>query len=1802
MTLYSRFMIAITAVLSLSVHGVGQTTLLPGEARVVMSSGDSLVTGGDVAGDASKRAYIRRIDGTTSSIDAGMLSAREGHSLTALPNGQVLVFGGSTGTNGTYVRSMELFDPTTMTFFSITGSSLVPRMGHSATLLSNGVVVVIGGTTEGGAFARDIEFWDYRTGNVRSLDLGLYLPRSGHEAFLLWNGTILIVGGVGTQGAPIHQSELFVPEAQSFQLLNPGIDPQLEEPNSFLAWSDPGDGATGVALAETLKLRFSRRVLPSTITPQTVVLQTESGDQITGVVAAAENGRLAFFRPASPLSPGVTYTVSVNNIEDLTGDKFSSFSLSFQTDGVIDTGADDGWAPSQNAYNGNWNSGTGLSPMQQLPALKAEPGVTALSGQVLGLSGRPLARVTLSVDSVKATTDETGRFLLKNVPAGHGVLVIDGATANKGAVSYGFFESGVDIQANKTNTLNYTIWMTRLDTAHAVNVPSPTTQPDTVISSPLIPGLELHLPKGTTIVGRHGEKITQLTLTPIPLDKPPFPLPTGLKVPLYFTIQPGGAEIRVPISAQTHSGAQLYYPNTYKEPSGTTYNFWNYDPTSRGWYIYGNGRVDSAQNQIIPDPGVYVYELTGAMVGGASAAKPAEPSGPPGADPVDLGSGLFIYQKTDLALTDVLPIELTRTYTSNDHYPRPFGIGAMDNYDIFMVGDTYPYTYQELNEPNGTKIRFNRISSGTGYADALYQSSAMNGPWYGATMWYNQTPGNGFQLATWIVKNRNGMLFNFPDSEFKDDQVHQALIGIQDTHGNQVKLVRDVNALLTSITSPSGKSIALSYDASSRIIQATDSTGRSVSYTYDSAGRLATATDVLGGTTTFAYNSNDAITTITDARGIQDISNQYDSYGRVIQQTEADGGIFTFAWTPSSNSSQQWITSGLPVNRYDPSQYEGYTGLISQVVVTDPKGYIRQLSYDNLGRLVTDVRAQGQPEQQTFTYQYYADNLLKWMNDPLGRATAIDYDTNSNLTSLTALSGMANASTITATYDPFFNHLLTFTDQLGHSAQFTYSNVGDLSSFTDATGNSATMSYDPLGRMESMKDALGNTYTLRYEGSNLSTITDPVGDVIHRYSDERGNLRALVDPMGSKTTYEFDNMDKLTSMQDALGNVATFSYDANENLTSVRDFSGNTTQYSYDSMDRIVGASDALHRTMSLTYDLDGNIASYLDRKGQTFVDNYDGIGRRTFSGYGAQSANGAMTYQSSITWQYDSGNRVASAADSIAGTISRTYDGFDNLISESTPQGMMSYSYDAANRRSTAQAGGATQISYGYDNANRLTGLSRGSTQISIGYDTAGRRSNMVLPNGVNVSYSFDQASRLQTLAYSYGGASIGSLSYSYDAGGHETGVSGSLAGVLLPSALTLATYDGANQLLTWGGVAASYDANGNMVNNVDGNQYAWNARNQLVGISGNAIRGFGYDAFGRRVAENDGTNTTYFQYDGLNRIADVTGSDTSTWLTGGVDEGFQLTDSSGTWTPLVNEAGSVIALTDSTGSIATSYAYEPFGSSQSSGMASGNRTQYAGRENDLTGLYYNRARYYSPGLGRFISEDPLGLTQGLNVHLYVGDNPTGFTDPLGAEKVPFIFSPGGPGSGPGWGAIGGMVPNAGQDPDDPKGAPDGWGGALGGALGGLAGPLGKGAGAGAGAAGFPELGPPLGAAVGGLIGGAGDLAGQALTKGAKGCPLKDFDWGEAAGAAAAGAAAGAGTGEGGLLDDPAGAALGWLGANPSIAMYFGGPALGLGLLGNAFGNVINNALPPPPGGGPNPGAPGGGGESSRGGKPKHC
>jgi RHS repeat-associated protein len=755
--------------------------------------------------------------------------------------------------------------------------------------------------------------------------------------------------------------------------------------------------------------------------------------------------------------------------------------------------------------------------------------------------------------------------------------------------------------------------------------------------------------------------------------------------------------------------------------------------------------------------------------------------------------------------------------------------------------------------------------------------------------------------------------------------------------------------------------------------------------------------------------------TIRDARNIVYLTNQYDSAGRVIQQTEADGGTYLFSWTPTANPTQARFYSfdpnpgavggsvilrngcwnGFTLNRYSASCGQGYMPLVAQVDVTDPRGYVERVVFGSAGYKTSDTHALGQPEQQTVTYSYYNDNLLQSMTDALGRVTSFDYDAKGNLSRITRLDGTPNTVTTTFTYEPSFNQLKSVTDPLGHTSTLSYDAVGEVASITDPLNHQTTSTFNGLGQVLSVTDALNNTVHFDYFGGDLVRVTDPLGNATTINYDLAGRPTSSTDTQGNVTRSQYSNLNLVTQVTDPQGNNTTFSYDPNGNLLSLADALNHTTSWTYDNMDRVATRTDPLLRQESFSYDSNGNLSSSTDRKGQITSLTYDPLNRTKLVGYNTVVNGGVTSYESTIGYTYDSGNRMTQAVDSAGGTITEAYDNLDRLTTETTAQGSISYAYDGADRRTSMTVAGQPQVTYSYDNADRLTQIAQGTSTVGFGYDNADRRLTLILSNGVNVSYTYDNDSRVTGITYKFITNTLGNLTYSYDSLGQRTQVGGSFAQTGLPAAVVSATYDAANELTNWNGTPLSYDLNGNMLS--DGaNAFSWNARNQVATL--NSV-GLQYDAFGRRIRNLQNTS---FLFDGANAAQELSGSTVFTnLLNGRVDEIFTRIDSLGASTPLKDALGSTIALVDASGNISATYSYDPFGNTTISGAMSATEFQFTGRENEGNGLYYYRARHYSPLLGRFISQDPMGFAgSGPNLYAYARDNPVNFTDLFGLQS----------------------------------------------------------------------------------------------------------------------------------------------------------------------------------------------------------
>ncbi|MFM0027625.1 DUF6531 domain-containing protein [Paraburkholderia madseniana] len=964
-----------------------------------------------------------------------------------------------------------------------------------------------------------------------------------------------------------------------------------------------------------------------------------------------------------------------------------------------------------------------------------------------------------------------------------------------------------------------------------------------------------------------------------------------------------------------------------------------------------------------------------------------------GAEPVNLYTGQFYFFAHDLAVADTIALDLARVYRSGayDNAGKPlvgaFGVGGGLTFDTILAMSRDRQRF-ELRQATGIRVPFTPRAGSNG-----------NG-------WDDLTSPGEYYRARIDAAGSTGMTLSLRDGRvqrFTSIGGVYRLSRIEDRNGNALVIARDSKTgAITSVSGPNGRTLTFTSIVGARgtplISRVTDPLNRQVSYQYDNQDRLTQVTDAGGGIWKYGWDSKSRLVTVTDPEGNLQVTSTYDDSDRVVAQKLADGSTFAIAYTMTG-------------------------GKVTQTEVTDRRGSIRRLEFDANGRVVRNTYPAGQPAQQVQTFAYDATGRVTNLTST-DRQYTYTYDANGNRTSGSDQYGTLH----TRTYDSY-SQVLTDAEagdpQRGVATVYTYDAKGNLLTVTDRLGNRTTQTNDSQGRPLTVTDALRGVTRYTYTGADLTGITDPLNRTTQYTADAAGRVTAVQDPLGNKTKRTLGGLDRTTDITDALGGVTRFTWDRNGRLLSQGDPKGVTTRYAYNTIGRPVSKTDALGRSETYTWTPAGQLQSVTDRKGQVTGYTYDEAGR--LEGTAFQPAAGVV---STRRWSYmwdDTLNRIGGVDDYAraepGGAERRTtstlfyYDSvtgkFVRTLEWPRQSGSWSYRYNAATRELDGIDMFGVTVTYSRDAEHRVTQIQsvendEAPRRFGYGYDVLGRLAQATLANGITANYTWDAASQLTGITYKRSdGSVLGDLTYGYDLAGRRTKMGGSLAKVDLPQPVSDPQYNGANQLTRWLGKTLTYDPNGNLTG--DGlNQYSWNLQGLLGGITGPTTAAFSYDASGRRRNMTvDGQQTRMVWVDDeLNLLLPDDDWSKRTRLfspypAGGLDE---LTyrrigdDASQDRYVLRDGNNNVIALTDANQHIVTQYRYEPYGKTTLAGAADANTQQYTGRENDGTGLYYYRNRYYSPSTARFISEDPIGWESGqTNAYAYVGGNPVQLNDPFG-------------------------------------------------------------------------------------------------------------------------------------------------------------------------------------------------------------
>lgn len=753
------------------------------------------------------------------------------------------------------------------------------------------------------------------------------------------------------------------------------------------------------------------------------------------------------------------------------------------------------------------------------------------------------------------------------------------------------------------------------------------------------------------------------------------------------------------------------------------------------------------------------------------------------------------------------------------------------------------------------------------------------------------------------------------------------------------------------VTQPDGQVRRSKFNARGLATEAIDPLGQRTQFVYDAKQQKTKTIDPLGRETRYEYDAVGNLTAVVDALG-QRIEAMYDpTFNKPVQVTRFLLGV------PST---------------------QGGVNLSYTPVFTSS-------AYDNAGRLTNET-------------------------NPVGLQGSLSYNAQ-GLISQAVAPAQVNVGSIPMVQSGVASSIAPSQRKVS----LGYNIAGDLAQITDAQGNETRMGTDALGRVTGNTDALGYSGSLQYNTLDQTTqATDPLQQNTGLSYDSAGRVTAVTNAAGVQIErYGYDTKGRLTSKTDALNQSETYEYDAAGRLSKVTNRKGQVSTLAYNERGQLASL-ELPDRTVSYQYDATGRLSEVRDASSvNSYV--YDAIDRTLQTT--ATTAAGSHT----LAYQYDSLGRMTR----------RTLSGTGIAAPEVT-----TYRWDNADRllgHTTNIGGQDHSTNYSYDAAGRLS-----ARKVQAGNT----------PDLITQAYGYDSLDRLSQIKYLKGASTAGEqlieqIDYEYDANGRRTARTTLNANGTGQSETPMtATFDAANRMtaitLNLGGTSKTwnltYDANGNLVQKQNAGDtseqtlYVWDASNRLIRIEQNGAGGnnlltasYGYDAFGRRVqnavSQGGRTSTVQYLYEGAQALGEIRDGKLSHRLLTGLnlDETIARVaintsgqkDAALSRIYIADVLNSVVAqlADDNSANLQNSYAYSPYGESSTVGPdVTNNPTQYTSRENDnQTGLYFYRARYYDPVRKVFISDDPLGLEAGVNFTGYVEGNPVTYTDPTG-EIIPVV------------------------------------------------------------------------------------------------------------------------------------------------------------------------------------------------------
>jgi RHS repeat-associated protein len=575
--------------------------------------------------------------------------------------------------------------------------------------------------------------------------------------------------------------------------------------------------------------------------------------------------------------------------------------------------------------------------------------------------------------------------------------------------------------------------------------------------------------------------------------------------------------------------------------------------------------------------------------------------------------------------------------------------------------------------------------------------------------------------------------------------------------------------------------------------------------------------------------------------------------------------------------------------------------------------------------------------------------------------------------------------------------------------RFDYDLVGNLTSLVDAESHETKYEYTydrQLKKISNEVNGLPVETAFEYGGAGcpscgggvdkLTAVKDPnhvknnLTGTVYQY-DAAGRLEYETDPIGKKLRYTYYDNGLLREKYDATSIqtlLVTYTYNSRGQLENKLFTDGTYEHYSYYPDGKLNTAANQ-HISYTYTYHDNGRLKSVTDSRGYKInYTSYDNLGQRKSVTLFPGSPDERL-----ISYDYDAANRPWQVRSN-AGTFS--------------------YAYDTLGRRDTLAYPNNTGTDWDYDDLNRLTAVRHkhtgGAAFAAFTYPEHDQVGNIKRVTGDRYeNYDYDPLYRILNVI------SANPAAFTWDGAGNRLTGPG--------AADTNYQYNNANQMTAGKSHAFSYDNAGNRIEGIipgvmGGTSYTWDFGNQLTMVNSttetcNTIRTFKYDPYGRRIEKQvntvgcgqEPTRTTSYVYDNEDIALEVQvdgGGTTKTYYTHGpgIDEPLAMERNGNFSYYHADGLGSIVAITSQSGNTVQRYDYDSFGNIVTISDPSFLQPySYTGREwDEETGLYFYRARYYDPMVGRFISKDPIGFAGGdVNLYGYVQNNPVNWVDPSG-------------------------------------------------------------------------------------------------------------------------------------------------------------------------------------------------------------